>query len=371
VESKEAQEITLRLRLIEERLAVLEEDNLQLKAAMGSARPEAVDSALRELGMRMKDGRPQNSYFNVRFRHFEAAAADMRVLGSALGGQLGEINLSSRKAGVPERERLKCKLCTQADLESGWAVFWADEMKLRRRYHRKLWEFVYIAQALWAGNKLAAGMHGLGFGCGNEPLPSLFAKYGVSVLATDLDAGDPASTAWTNSAQHARTAEALRKKSICPDENLLQNIVFRPQDMRNIDEDLFGRFDFCWSSCALEHLGSIGKGLDFIRNSLKTLKSGGIAVHTTEFTFDGEPAHEKWSTVLYKEAHLIDLFDRLKQDGYSVAEVDFARGADLLDKFVDLQLKQLSPRQFSSDSHLNTVYDGFVCTSVGMIITAR
>jgi hypothetical protein len=100
--------------------------------------------------------------------------------------------------------------------------------------------------------------------------------------------------------------EKLRSKSICPDEKLLANIVFRPQDLKNIDEDLFGKFEFWWSACALEHLWSIDEGLDFTRNSLKTLKPGGIAAHTTEFTLDGGPAHEKWSIVLYKEALLTD-----------------------------------------------------------------
>ena len=51
-----------------------------------------------------------------------------------------------------------------------------------RVYHRKLWELVYIAQALWSAGKLASGSRGLGFGCGKESLPSLFAKYGATIL---------------------------------------------------------------------------------------------------------------------------------------------------------------------------------------------
>jgi 2-polyprenyl-3-methyl-5-hydroxy-6-metoxy-1,4-benzoquinol methylase len=354
---------------MENRLAALEEENSRLRQSLERANPELVDAAMRELSTRVKGGKPNNSYFNVRFRHFEAAAADIRVLGSALGRQTAEAKLLGRKPGTPPRARPKCKLCTQSDLEADWALYWSDELKLTPKYHRKLWEFVYIAQALWAEDKLRPGAQGLGFGCGSEPLPSLFAKYSASVLATDLSAADPASAEWMKSNQHSQAVEALRSRAICPDDSLLANIDFRPQDMRNIDADLFGKFDFCWSACALEHLGSINDGLDFIRNSLKTLKPGGVAVHTTEFTFDEAPAHETWPTVLYKKAHLEEFFDRLTREGFQVAEVDLSPGTGLLDRFADLQLKELTVKPLSSELHLRTVYDGYVCTSVGMVVT--
>ena len=52
--------------------------------------------------------------------------------------------------------------------------------------------------------------------------------------------------------------------------------------MRNLPTHLLS-FEFTWSSCALEHLGSLRAGLDFIVESMRCLRPGGIAVHTTEF----------------------------------------------------------------------------------------
>jgi hypothetical protein len=165
-------------------------------------------------------------------------------------------------------------------------------MTLAPVYHRKLWEFCYVAQALWSARKLMPTMCGLGFGCGQEPLPSLFAKYGVKILATDQP--QPGERA-------AGGVEVVRYHEICPDGGLLKNIAFRPIDMKAIPADLTGSFDFCWSSCALEHLGSLANGLRFVAESLKTLKPGGTAVHTTEFNLGNAVAIDNGQTVLYQK----------------------------------------------------------------------
>ncbi|MBU2768488.1 hypothetical protein HAP94_20520 [Acidithiobacillus ferrivorans] len=83
---------------------------------------------------------------------------------------------------------LKSKLCTQADCESDWFIFWLNRLKSGFVYHRKLWEFCYIAQQLYVFGALAPGKSGLGFGCGEEPLPSLWATFGAASTATDLHA---------------------------------------------------------------------------------------------------------------------------------------------------------------------------------------
>lgn len=129
-----------------------------------------------------------------------------------------------------------------------------------------------------------------------------------------------------------------------------------------------GRFDFCWSSCALEHLGSIEAGFSFIRNSLATLKPGGTAVHTTEYTFDPGPAHSAWPTVLYTKEQIASFIENLGREGYLVAELDLSQGLDPLEHFADLQTKELYSKRMKSELHLKTVYDGFSCTSIGFII---
>jgi hypothetical protein len=43
--------------------------------------------------------------------------------------------------------------------------------------------------------------------------------------------------------------------------------------------DDLSTYDFIWSSCSLEHLGSLELGEQFIYNSLKHLKPGGVCPH--------------------------------------------------------------------------------------------
>ena len=57
---------------------------------------------------------------------------------------------------------------------------------------------------------------------------------------------------------------------------------FRAVDMNDIPPDLRG-FDFTWSSCALEHLGTLRAGADFVVEQMTCLRPGGVAVHTTEY----------------------------------------------------------------------------------------
>ena len=363
-----------RIEQLEQQVALLESAVKTLSAGYSGEEVAlsrtGLDPALRELAVKIKNGRPNPTYFNIRFRDYEAMVSDVRMLGSVIGRQFSNASLR-RDVQSPGKLRLKSKTCTQADMESDWAAFWTKEMKLPSTYHRKRWEFAYIAQALWAEGKVAKGKCGMGFGCGIEPLPSLFVKYGASVLATDLDPNDPKAGPWAVSNQLTTTANALRRPVICPDESLLDNITFRPQNMKGIDADLYGKFDFCWSACALEHLGSINEGLEFVRNSLRVLKPGGVAVHTTEFTFDSAKALEFGSSVYYKEIHLQEFSERLKAEGYMMAELDLSAGDGILDQFVDFpKKKDMFLTNRSPPLHLKINSNGYVCTSVGMIITA-
>ena len=48
--------------------------------------------------------------------------------------------------------------------------------------------------------------------------------------------------------------------------------AYREVDMRAIPTDLRG-FDFAWSSCALEHLGSLGAGMAFVAPGPRVTKA--------------------------------------------------------------------------------------------------
>ncbi|MBV8889141.1 MAG: class I SAM-dependent methyltransferase [Alphaproteobacteria bacterium] len=284
---------------------------------------------------------------------------NVKALGYEFARALADKN-AARKVASPPATLLKSKLCTQADFDSDWFVFWAGEMNAAPIFQRKLWEFCFIAQTLWREGMLNSGRNGLGFGCGEEPLPSLFAKYGVSVLATD----QPNAGEWVSGRQHASAADRLRLSAICPEESLLQNIGFRAVDMKALPGDLNGRFDFCWSACALEHLGTLAAGLDFIEASLASLKPGGIAVHTTEFNLSNGMTLDNRNIVLYQRRHVVALAERLKLRGYRVAELDFCRGHGFMDYFVDTPPWTNHP----GAQHLKLYIQGFPCTSFGLIV---
>jgi SAM-dependent methyltransferase len=295
---------------------------------------------------------------------------DVKNLGYEIGRRLAEENFSDRPI-APNHTLPKSKLCTQNDFATDWFLYWCRELHTAPYYHRKIWELCYVAQALFAAGQLSPGHRGIGFGCGEEPLPSLFAKYGVRVLATDLEAGRPEAEIWRLTDQHASTIETIRRPDICPDQRLLANIEFQPADMNVIPAEFDGQFDFCWSTCALEHLGNLANGLKFVENSLRTLKPGGTAVHTTEFTLNEGETIDNHPIVLYQRQHFLELASRLQAKGYDVAEFDFSPGDGVMDRFVDLPPFSdnvlIAPHHYA---HLKLLFDGYTCTSIGIIIRA-
>jgi SAM-dependent methyltransferase len=362
---KRLAELEARQRGIE---TVLRSRLAELAALRQELTPEAVDAALRALGQKLRGNQPQYSYFNLRLRDYETALLNIKNIGYELGRALAERELR-KLSSEPSATRLIPKLCTQTDFESDWFPYWCQEIRTVPFYHRKIWEFCYICQVLFAEGMLVPGRNGLGFGCGEEPLPSLFAKYGVEVLATDLDPSRHESEIWRLTGQHSAAVEQLRRHDICPDEQLLANIAFRPIDMNALPRELDGQFDFCWSACAFEHLGSVANGLEFVENSLCTLKPGGIAVHTTEFTFEDGEALDNWPTVLYQKRHLVELVDRLRSKGYRIDDFNFDRGDGMIDHLVDLP-PWSGPLLTPAYAHLKLSVDGFTCTSAAIIIRA-
>jgi tetratricopeptide (TPR) repeat protein len=359
-------------RLVE--LAPTDESRSELAAArahrQGGAGQESIDDSLRSLSDRVKGTTPNLTHFGRRFADYEIAMLNIKNIGYALARALGD-NLRPRTLSAPPADRLASKLCTQVDIESDWMAYWAAVLKSPVRYHRKLWEFCYVAQALSQAGKLEPGMAGLGFGCGDEPLVGVFAKHGVRVLASDKPPNANETQRWPVAGGDL-VAYRAHYAELCPQPELRQNIDFRGVDMRDIPADLHGKFDFCWSACALEHLGTIELGLKFIEASLKTLKPGGVAVHTTEFNLDDGETVDNWGTVLFQRRHMLELAERLGRQGYRVAELDFNPGDGFLDGFVDLPPwpnTEQGLRVPDPDAHLKLALDGFICTSFGLSIT--
>jgi SAM-dependent methyltransferase len=232
-------------------------------------------------------------------------------------------------------------------------------LRLPRHLHRKQWEFVYIYRAVEQAGMVGRGYRGLVFGVGREKLPSLFVAKGCRILATDLpvEEGDGR---WVGGAQHADSLDKIFYPPIVDRDEFYANAAYRPVNMNAIPTDLEG-FDFCWSACALEHLGSLERGLDFIRNSLKCLRPGGVAVHTTEFNLgSGTETLEDGPSVVYRERDLVDFARELQDQGHEVI-LNLHPGAEPTDRMVD--------RDRNSDIHLRLyARHRILATSCGLCI---
>jgi len=256
---------------------------------------------------------------------------------------------------------LRSSMCKQAQLESSTFKDWALRMHEDPHHlHRKIWEYEFVAQALFERDMLRSGRRGLGFAVGRESLPALFASLGCDVLATDLDYEKAARGKWVETAQYAGSLEALNAKGVCDDKEFRDRVAFRFVDMRALPDDL-GVFDFLWSSCSLEHLGTLALGEKFIQESLKYLRPGGIAVHTTEYNLSSNFfTLSRGQTVLYRRKDIERIATDLRQRGCSI-DLDFTQGDGPHDRFVDRP-------PYKNPVHLRLKIWGHVVTSFGLII---
>jgi hypothetical protein len=308
-------------------------------------------------------------------RNLDFLALNVKAMGYELAHQLGK-TLRRDPPPEPGMAHLGTKLCTQADIESDWFAYWCDKLRMHPIYHRKLWEFAYLLQVLHETGMLRAGLKGLGFGCGSEPMASYFASLGMRAHITDLPPDDARSAGWAINNEHAPNLLHAHHASLVDRETFLRQVTYQNVDMNDIPADLVG-YDFCWSICALEHLGSIKQGLTFIENSLDTLRLGGVAIHTAEFNLNPDgPTIDNWITVLFQRRHIEALAERLERQGHKVAAMNFDPGNGVLDRFIDLPPWHDSTQGMLSAGlgqplHLKVAADGFACTCIGIVVRKR
>lgn len=263
--------------------------------------------------------------------------------------------------------------CRHDDFSLAWYTRQESRLRVREIFrghsteqhdfvNRKFWEWCAIAQVLEEHGRLVPGMSGLGFAVGTEPLSSFFAANGCQVLATDL-APDDSSSEWMATHMHAASVENLYFRQLIDRPAFDQRVRFQAADMRTL-EGITGRFDFVWSSCALEHLGSLQAGIDFVLRSSRLLKPGGVAVHTTEVNVLSNIATiELGPSVVYRMRDLILLHDMLKLEGLVLRPLNFDFGDHAYDSEPDVV-----PYFSSGRRHIKLEMDGHVCTSFLLVI---
>lgn len=338
-----------------------------------------MDSELAQaVHLTTKDGRPNINELWMVLKELNAVKWSLKQQGYSIGRAVYEKIGSMDVPPEPGEIALSWRCSTQEDVESPWFRYWTSQLNVAPLPHRKLWEFAYILQTLHQYSLISEGRSGIGFGCGEEPLPSYFAGKGVRITVTDLEPAEVVGRGWAETGQHTSGLESAFKSELLSRDVFDRHVSLRYVDMNSIPSDLYGQFDFCWSVCALEHLGSIRNGLDFIMNSLHVLKPGGVAVHTTEFNYtEDDVTIDNWPTVLFLRKHFLELSKMAVAQGFEVMPINFDIGVRPLDNFVDLPPYDFNsflthqPGSMSADyrqGHLKLSIDGFPATCFCVII---
>lgn len=258
---------------------------------------------------------------------------------------------------------LVSQACTDQQLRSKEYRAWGDRLRVRDVYvHRKQWEWFYIAQALEESGVVQPGASGIGFGVGTEPLTPWLASQGCRIVATDYPGGEHAAD-WSSTGELAHSISDLNAEGICDPARFEELVGFLPVDMRELpsfDEP----FDFAWSSCAFEHLGSIAEGLRFLEEHLDLLRPGGVGVHTTELNVSAATATiDHAPTVLFRRSDLERFATRIASRA-EVAPLNFHLGSNPNDLYI-------APQAGFTNTMLKYAMGAHVTTSFGLIIRKK
>ena len=320
------------------------------------------------------DSRPNLNALTQLTNRIDSLSLSVKFFGYELARTLAEA-LPAVGDIPPQDLPLPWKPSTQADIASDWVGHWCSQFSIPRIFHRKIWEIAYVQQAIRNHGSLRPGARGLGFGCGKEPIPSYLASQGVAVTITDQPPETMSHQGWAQTGQHTDSLDASFHPHLVDRATFDQMVSLRHVDMNAIPDDLTG-YDFCWSVCAIEHLGSIEKGLAFVENSLRTVRPGGLSVHTTEFNFANDrETIDNWPTVLFQRRHFEELAKHLEAQGHRVAPLEFDVGHLPLDKFIDIPPYQhdwsdAAKQAWDHDvtPHIKLAIDGFASTCFGLFV---
>jgi hypothetical protein len=136
--------------------------------------------------------------------------------------------------------------------------------------------------------------------------------------------------------------------------------------MNEIPKNLYEKFDFNWSVCAVEHIDGMDKNMNFLIDNLNTLKSGGIAIHTSEFNLSSDldtcfdPEY-----FIFRNQDVEKVITKLNALGHEVYPMNFKVGISLADNFVDI------PTFVKNNVDLRLELRGVVSTSFGLLARKR
>jgi hypothetical protein len=255
--------------------------------------------------------------------------------------QLAEVTSWSGWSGIesppklPSREPLTPGILKQTDVLSSDFWYWMTQLKEQPSLQNKQWQYFMVLQSAYALLDPSPAKRAIGFGVGREPLPALLASWGWSVVASDYFDGDHA-VDWSRTDQMVSARDDLNDRAICPPREFDRLCSLENIDMNTIPPQYDGGFDLVWSLCALGHIGGYWAGLDFVRSSLRLLRPGGIAVHTTEMDLSSDLVTlDTPGLSLYRRRDLEQFLEDVRNEGYVVRLHDFNMGPGILENYVD------------------------------------
>ncbi len=197
------------------------------------------------------------------------------------------------------------KICDAADwFDTEFHSIIINELKESPRFHRKQWEFAMIFLALKKLGFLNENMTGLSLGGGNERVLYSIAQHVNKLVVTDLYDED---TTW-DCAKTKDPDEYIKvSKPFDVDDSKIKALRM---DMRYLDfED--STFDFCYSSCAIEHIGAFEDFVQHLDEVYRVLKGDGVYVFTTELNIGSDTIKDQ-NNFIFSSSYLSEIFSRIK-----------------------------------------------------------
>ena len=154
-----------------------------------------------------------------------------------------------------------------------------NELREMPRFHRKQWESAMIFLTLRNLGKLRPDSFGLSMGGGKELIAYALAPHTKHLVITDLY---EVNTSW-DCAKTSNPDEFIRQNKPFPVND--ERMSALRMDMRHL-EFPDGTFDFCYSTCAVEHIGGPEDFLQHFNEVARVLNDDGIYVFTTEVSYD-------------------------------------------------------------------------------------
>jgi SAM-dependent methyltransferase len=192
------------------------------------------------------------------------------------------------------------KLCDAADwFRPDIKEIITNELREIPRFHRKQWESAMIFLALRQAGKLRPDNVGLSMGGGKELVLYALAPHLRQLVVTDLY---DTQTDWDCAKTDDPDTFIRQNKPFPVDDEKLKALRMDMRQLTFPDRS----FDFCYSTCAVEH---IGKREDFLRHFnevARVLKDDGLYVFTTEVLYGDQTIEDEHNYVFsLRELHEI------------------------------------------------------------------